>query len=287
MANKIPAFSYTGSYRTELKDGRWYIFFLTSGTLRMNYSKTADLYLHGGGGGGAGGGWNASGGSGGAGGYFASHYDVPVAAGTAYEIVIGAGGGGGVPGGSGVGDAGDGKAGGASSAFGYTVNGGGGGEHMGAGGVGGSGNGGYRGSGVGGFRGDGGSNTTYAFDSASGLIYGGGGGGGAPENGGSGAGGDPYGPDGEDHAAANTGAGGGGGDYEGNGGAGGSGIVILRSTQDDQLPVKFDGVTLQRIVFNGEEVMHLIHEGTQIFMERMRRWTDWFRLQMRLPQPAR
>jgi len=285
MASKIPAFSYTGSYKTELKNGRWYIFFLTSGTLRMSYSKTADLYLHGGGGGGSKSGYNSCGGSGGGGGWLANHYDVQVNAGVSYNIVIGEGGEGGYysP---------DGYDGGASSAFGYSVQGGKGGTYMGSGGAGGSGNGGTRGASVGGTASKGGSNTVYAFEAATGLIYGGGGSGGAPEYGGSYAeGGSPYGAGASMSAKANTGAGGGGADYQDSetgapGSAGGSGIVILRGSQDDYLPVKFDGTTLQRILFNGEEVAHLIHDGTQIFMERVKGWSKWSKQETLSLQPV-
>ena len=73
---------------------------------------------------------------------------------------------------------------------------------------------------------------------------------------------------------------------EHNFGKGGSGIIILRGTQNDRLPVKFDGVTLQSILYNGEEVAHLIHDGTQIFMERMRMVIGWLKQKRPLLQPA-
>lgn len=79
---------------------------------------------------------------------------------------------------------------------------------------------------------------------------------------------------------ANTGSGGAGG------GKGGSGVVILRGDQDDLLPVEFDGVTLQKILSNGEEVSHLIHDGTQVFMERLRRMFGWLKQETRLLQRA-
>ena len=42
MAKKIPAFSYTGAYRTQ-SDGRyWYILLLTSGTLTFHLRITFD-----------------------------------------------------------------------------------------------------------------------------------------------------------------------------------------------------------------------------------------------------
>lgn len=286
MASKVPAFTYTGTYTTMLKNGYWYILFKTSGTLTMTYSKTAELYLHGGGGGGGASGWNSSGGSGGGGGWFATHTGVPVEAGKAYSIVVGGGGRSSIyeDGGNGQGN---GFNGGPSSAFGYSVDGGKGGYKMGDGGAGGSGNGGMRGEGKGNYGSPGGSNKTYAFnDPDCGLIYGGGGGGGAPEFGGIGAGGKPYGGQDNQPAAANTGAGGAGANFEDSelgrsGSAGGSGIVILRSTQDDELPVTFNGKTLQRMTFNGSEVRKLIFNGTQIFMERMRRWFERLRQKMR------
>lgn len=276
MASKVPAFTYTGTYTTMLKNGYWYILFKTSGTLRMTYAKDAQVYIHGGGG--AGGRGVNSAGGGGAGGYFKTE-NISIFADTDYPIVIGAGGSLGWYDQGFVG--GDGKA---SSAFGCSANGGGGGKSGdgAAGGVGGSGNGGQAGSGNGGYGSPAGSNTTYAFnDPACGLIYGGGGGGGAPRYGGIGAKGLPYGAQDGASAGANTGAGGAGGNYAdgeaaiGPTGVGGSGIVILRSAQDDELPVTFDGKTLQRMTFNGSEVGKLIFNGTQIFMERVRRWLTW------------
>ena len=273
MAIRIPSFTYNGSYRTEMIGDYWYIFFLTSGTLRMDYSKTADLYLHGGGGGGSNSGYNSSGGSGGGGGWLESHFGISVNAGTAYDIVIGDGGAAGRPGAT------SGGKGGTSSAFGKSVEGGNGGTYMGNPGTGGSGNGGSRSSAVGGIAGDGESNTTYAFnDSSLGLLYGGGGAGGGPEYGANGQPGKPYGGAGTTSAVANTGAGGGGAHFSSSetgqkGGAGGSGIVILRGYQDDILPVKFNGTTLTRMIFDGSEVKHLIHNGTRLFTERFKEWS--------------
>lgn len=264
MATKIPSFTYSGDYRTEIIGENWYIFFLTSGTLRMNYGKTADLYLHGGGGGGSNTGYNDAGGSGGGDGWFSNHYGIHVDAGVSYEIVVGEGGAGGSPGHV------DGYKGEVSSAFGYSVEGGNGGTYMSVGGTG------YSGSGGNVWGSVGSGNTTYAFDSADGLIYGGCGGGGGQ------AGGKPYGAGGNNtlNAAANTGAGGGGRSHHDSetgapGGKGGSGIVILRSDQDDQLPVKFGSATLTKMVFDGSEVKHLVYNGTKLFMERVRRCADW------------
>ena len=61
------------------------------------------------------------------------------------------------------------------------------------------------------------------------------------------------------------------------GGKGGSGIVIIRGEQDDELPVYFDRTRLQRLFFNGLEIEHLIYNGTQVFMRRVRRWKRCFR----------
>lgn len=280
MATKIPAFTYSGSYTTMLKNGYWYILLKTGGTLEMTYSKTVEVYLHGGGGGGGASGWNSCGGPGGGGGWFATHTDVQIEAGKAYGVVVGGGGYSSIynDGGNGQGSGYDG---GVSSAFGFSVNGGKGGKKMGDPGAGGSGNGGARGASVGGYGGPGGSNTTYAFnDSSCGLIYGGGGGGGAPEYGGCGAAGKPYGGQDNKAAEANTGAGGAGANYDDSelgrsGASGGSGIVILRGTQDDELPVTFDDTTLQKMTVDEKEVKRLVFNGTTIFMERLRRWLTW------------
>lgn len=284
MATKIPSFTYGGQYRTEMIGDRWYIFFLTSGILKMTYGRYADVYLHGAGGGG-GDSANPSGGGGGGGGWFATHTDVQIEGGKEYSIVVGTGSWN--------------RDGEASSAFGFSAAGGkvggDGGWSEGTGGVGGtggSGSGGNGGGSTGGYGTSGGSNTTYAFnDSSLGLLYGGGGAGGGPKYGGDGAGGAPYGARGGKHAGDNTGAGGGGanwtdGEYTIRG-RGGSGIVILRSTQDDELPVKFDGKTLRQMFFDGSEVRHLICNGTQIFMERVRRCSDWSKPKTLSLRPAR
>lgn len=127
----VPTFSYTGSYEivedddTAITDpsyqGNWKIRFLSSGTL--NFSRLAsaengiDLFLVGGGGGSGG----KSIAAGGGGGYTASYGNISVSTGIDYEIVVGAGG---------IKDAttstnqNTGGEGGASSAFGESVNGG-------------------------------------------------------------------------------------------------------------------------------------------------------------------
>ena len=148
--------------------------------------------------------------------------------------------------------------------------------------------------------GDAGKDGAYAFGDSSLSRYGGGGGSGASERGtegasggegggGKGGGAGNYGTDGGDAGAgaANTGGGGGGfgsiysyrnGDgvlkehAGGSAAAGGSGIVIVRGTEDDFLPVRFDGVQLSKILFNGEEVTGLVYGGTRIFARRCRAW---------------
>lgn len=52
MATKIPEFSYTGTYSTKIKNGYWYIYLKSSGTIKFSYAKTLEAFLVGGGGGG-------------------------------------------------------------------------------------------------------------------------------------------------------------------------------------------------------------------------------------------
>lgn len=278
MATKIPAFTYTGAHTEQMIGDYWVIFLTTSGTLRFSYAHEIDVTVLGGGGGG-GTGNSYEGGGGGGGGYQTIEFGVDLSAATAYDIVVGGGGSGGYRGEGGGGS--DGTAGGQSSAFGFTADGGKGGQYDnagGAGGAGGTGNGGNH-------RSAGESNTVHAFSDASFPLYGGGGGGGQA------AGGSPYGgaggayPQGESHsgkAGCGYGGGGGGGrsmgsgaDYTNPGGAGYQGIVVIRGSRDDQLPVKFGGTTLTRMTFDGSEVKHLIYGGTKLFMERVRRCADW------------
>ena len=54
------------------------------------------------------------------------------------------------------------------------------------------------------------------------------------------------------------------------GGAGGSGIVCIRNSEDDMLPVKFNGTQLTQMTFNGEAVTGLIYGGTRIFADALR-----------------
>ena len=86
--------------------------------------------------------------------------------------------------------------------------------------------------------------------------------------------------DGED-GAANTGggAGGAGGGWHeepyqsrpGKAGSGGSGIVIIRGTQDDYIPVIFNGTQLDRIIYNGVTLTSLIYNGTKLYCRKFRR----------------
>ena len=73
------------------------------------------------------------------------------------------------------------------------------------------------------------------------------------------------------------GAGGPGGGYEegtmgGEAAAGGSGIVILRGTQDDLIPVFFNGVQLSEIWLNGVKATGLIRDGVRVFMRAVMRF---------------
>ena len=77
--------------------------------------------------------------------------------------------------------------------------------------------------------------------------------------------------------AGGSGGGGPGGGYEegtmgGEAAAGGSGIVILRGTQDDLLPVFFNGVQLSEIWLNGVKATGLIRDGVRVFMRAIRRF---------------
>ena len=47
--------------------------------------------------------------------------------------------------------------------------------------------------------------------------------------------------------------------------------MILRGTEDDFLPVKFNGVQLTQMTFNGQVVTGLIYGGTRIFADALRR----------------
>ena len=227
---------YTGNCKfLDDGNGNWRIKFLTSGTLVLTRSVTIDAFLVGGGASGC-----SWGGAGGGSGYTFTQKNKTLSV-SSYQIVIGAGGagvsydGGGSP-----------KAGGASTAFGLTANGGGAPGCKGPGGNGGSGGGGGGGGAGGSNGGNGGGGNGYAasrgqgtttreFGESTGDLYAGGGGGGNSASGGraGGAGGGGTGGywSNGGSGTANTGGGGGGagatGDYYS--GAGGTGIVIIRN----------------------------------------------------------
>lgn len=134
---------------------------------------------------------------------------------------------------------------------------------------------------VGGFAGGGGgyikTGTTTAEAGTAYAVTIGAGGGGKGGRGGINA---VDGGDGED-GAANTGggAGGAGGGWHkepyqsqpGKAGSGGSGIVIIRGTQDDYIPVIFNGTQLDRIIYNGVTLTSLIYNGTKLYCRKFRR----------------
>lgn len=265
MATKVPAFTYSGTSSSEVKNGYWYIYLKSSGTIKFSYAKTIEACIVGGGA--AGQGRNAAATGlrtyGGGGGEVLNKTGISASASTGYSIVIGSGGTKGLSS----------TDGGASTAFGYSASGGSTNGQVGT---------------------DKGKDGTYAFGDSTLSRYGGGGGrggdspGGAGSSGGDGGGG--KGADGGNYSArganavagtANTGGGGGGygsalywdGNHSGGGdnANGGSGIVILRGTQDDLLPVRFNGVQIAKMTFNGQDVTGLIYDGTRIFVERLRR----------------
>lgn len=250
-----PDFSYSGSYQivndddTPISDwanhrGNWKIRLLTSSVFQIKnlfgFNGKIDVFCVGGG---ANGGKGHYGANGGGGGYTKTTKNVSVSV-NRYEVTIGG-------------------AGGATSAFGVSANGG---SFNGGSGGGAGGTGDYYGwhksGGAGGSDGGNGGQslnanpnpadpggkgqgtTTREFGEAGGKLYAGGGGGGAgvardtwswssPGAGGSGGGG----KGGEKDSAtgkagtANTGGGGGGGSVENAGGAGGSGIVVIRNAR--------------------------------------------------------
>lgn len=238
----MPSASYTGSWSGFINDGvsngvqNWRAKFFTSGilTFKSNISEV-DVFLVGGGGSATTKNSGAGGGNGGGGGYTLTQKYVPVTKGTQYEIVIGAGG----AANSSYSTAINGNP---SSAFGYTAEGGKGGDKS-YGGAGGSGGGGgYNANGDGGSDGSkGGGNssgaysggtgqtgTTREFGEATGELYAGGGGGSTSGKGGAGGGGNAGTPG--VAGVSNTGGGGGAGNTSSStGGAGGSGIVIIRN----------------------------------------------------------
>lgn len=220
-----PAFSFDGDFETiDEGDKNWQTKIKASGTLVAQRDGLIDIFLVGGGSGGYRGG--------GAGGYTMTATRVPVTKGTEYTITIGAGG----------------KrqsAGGATSAFGFTANGGKAPSSY-FGGTGGSGGGaGSSGSLYGASGGSDGSDgnrtadyeggsgqdyTTRAFGEEDGELFAGGGGGRGTTYGS--AGGAGGGASTGNSAAANTGGGGGSDNPDKtDAGSGGSGIVIIRNTR--------------------------------------------------------
>ena len=281
MAKKVPAFNYTGTYRTQTDDNYWYILLLTSGTLTFQYAKSGvDVGCVGGGGSSACHlqAANTAGGSGGGGGYIATG-TTAITAGQGYAVSIGNGGA--VPEVWHAGNDGE-----ATSAFGITAQGGKGAGAMGWKDSGTPG----AGTGAGGtgandehIAGTQGENGQDLFGLGRYGAGGGGGGGGwgkvggsgGADGGGAGGTGGTVGTDGSNGTAgaANTGGGAGGpgsghvdedSRYNSKGGqaaAGGSGIVILRGAQDDSIPVVFNGTQLSELYFNNVKVTSLFFIG--------------------------
>lgn len=279
MAKKIPSYEYTGEHEARADDQHWYIYLKSSGSLTFGYEKKQiEACIVGGGAGGESDNGGTDGERGGNGGQV-KNITKQVAAGTPYAIVVGAGGAAGIKGafpGEGT----------ASSAFGTSASGG-------------TGASGGEGAGGTGQKGAAGSAGTYAFGDSSMPRYGGGGGGGAGaqtgENekgaGGSGGGGrgaggaGPYDPgDSAQNGAAHTGGGGGGeggfyyddefADHRfdaagGVAGAGGSGVVILRGTEEDLIPVFFNGTQLSAVMLNGRKAAGMIYDGVRLYARRL------------------
>lgn len=298
MGIRIPSFSYSGEYTTYSGAKYWYIYLNTSGTLQMAFDKTIDVFMVGGGGAGG----SGNGASGGGGGFVRTVRSKAITADTPYEITIGKGG---TP--QYMDDGGNGGRGGNTEAFGFVVqggyggtfhtengtdadspggkggSGGGAGSYVKAenGGAGGS-NGGSGGRTTGAAGGNGSNASTRAFSETTGKLYAGGGGG-SSRNAAGGAGGDGGGGKGggelvsgsewEDggSGAANTGGGGGGASWDSLGGYGGSGVVIIRSTMPDYLPVYFEGTRLTDIYYKignagtPQKLETLTFNGTEIF----------------------
>lgn len=274
MAKSVPVYTFTGECESEMRGETWYIYLKSSGTLTFGHGKTnVEACVVGGGAGGTSQHvppFGDRGMPGGRGGAVVNRSGLSVSQGTGYSIVIGAGGGASLPGESTV-------ALGITAAGGTVV------TQVAAG-----------------AGGENGTDGAYAFDDSTLSRYGGGGGSGGVAfgaggsggagGGGKGAGGGMAAVSGANAAAgaANTGGGGGGAGscyydddsrYNGIGGAaagGGSGIVILRGTEDDLLPVTFNGVQLSGITFNGQAVVGLIFGGIRVFMRRMRRMKKIF-----------
>lgn len=285
MAKKIPKFSYTGAYETSSDDTYWYIKLKSSGKMTFTYRKNIEVGCVGGGGGTISNrNYAHIGGFAGGGGGYIKTGTTTAEAGTAYAVTIGAGG----EGINGWRDDVTAESGGATSAFGISAPGGGGGSFdspgagTGAGGKGGyyiniqgaNGGSGLKLFGFGPFGGGGGGSGAGGMALAGGTGGAGGGG-----NGGRGG---INGVDGGDggNGAANTGGGAGGaggGWYEepyqsrpGKAGSGGSGVVIIRGTQDDYIPVIFNGSPVEAIVLNGVRLTGLVVDGIRLYMKKRR-----------------
>lgn len=52
MATKVPAYTYSGQSSSEVRNGYWYIYLKTNGTLKFTYTKALDACIVAGGAGG-------------------------------------------------------------------------------------------------------------------------------------------------------------------------------------------------------------------------------------------
>ena len=232
-------FKYTGKMNIDdANTDSWKVKLLADGKLTPYFNMQIDAFLVGGGGGGG----SAAGGGGG-GGYTLTANTISLTSNQEYQINIGAGGAGGPSNAQGL-------TGGVTTAFGFTANGGIGGNGWNSsprskGGDGGSGGSGSTNGSTGPAGGNDGSNgtaggtgtfgigqgtTTREFGLPTGKLYGSGGGGANLGVGSNGAGTGGTGGGVGSNAVSNTGGGGGGGGSSGGlGGAGGSGIVVIRA----------------------------------------------------------
>lgn len=285
MAKKIPKFTYTGNYETSADNSYWYIKLKSSGKLTFNQTKNIEIGCIGGGGGTISNrNYAHVGGFAGGGGEYIQTGTTTANAGTAYTVTIGAGG-------AGKNDWIDdiyAGSGGTTSAFGISASGGGGGsgwEKPGSGtGAGGKGGMYINNQGSGGSSG----RNCLGFGPFGGGGGGGSGAGGAALNGGRGGSGGNggrggingvNGGDGE-NGSVNTGGGAGGaggGWYKdpyksqpGRAGNGGSGIIIIRGTQDDYLPIIYNGTRISNLIYNGTTITSLIYNGTKLYFKKIK-----------------
>lgn len=246
VMDTLPQFTYTGTYEfIDDGGGNWRIKFLSSGVFTPLKDMTIDVFLVGAGGGGSGRGdgstdWPILSGASGGGGYTTTVKLVTLTKNVEYTITIGEGG---APYYSSTNTRGAGTAGGNTSAFGTTVEGGKAGNTSTGGGGGNGGSGGsYGGAEPGSDGADGGSTstsliggkgqgtTTREFRESSGDLYSGGGASTASRST-TGTGADGGGGDVNDNGTPNTGGGGGSPISKGVG-YGGSGIVIIRKHKE-------------------------------------------------------